>query len=243
MKKTFLASTILLAATSLFAATATIYQKPDTTSKSVGQYEINQLKPFYKKDSWTKVGNIQTGEVGWVESSVLQSTSDSVNDQLAGIQQAQAEAKKARAQFEQQYQQMMQQLNQKQQSLLQQSSQSVQAAQIKPTFKETYVSYSSDAGKNGTVKITEKWSNKDGKLESKTYEMPIAEYNKKFASKTNNVYQQMMQRQQQMEAYMSQVMQQMSQQFGQSIMVTPFLAPANNQLSTGNSVIPTKGNS
>ncbi|MDC0534223.1 hypothetical protein OAO18_00265 [Francisellaceae bacterium] len=243
MKKIFLASALFAATTSLFAATVTLYDQPESGSKSIGQVDSSQVKPFYKKGEWLKVGDQANGQVGWIKSAKLQAAKNkSTKEELASIQQAQKEAEQAKSQFEQQYQQTVQQLNQRQESLLQklnrQQNLSQPSSSIQSSLKQTSVSYAGN-GQDGKVKVTEQWTNKDGKLETKTYEMPVAQYNKQQANaQSNSAYQQMQQRHQQMEAYMNQMMQQMQQQFGSSAMPVQ-----NNTLSTGNPVISSKSES
>ncbi len=247
MKKILLASTLFAVTSSLFAASVTLYDQPETGSKSVGEVDASQIKPFYKKGDWLKVGDQATGQVGWVEAAKLQSDQNKVTkDELASIQQAQKEAEQAKDQFEQQYHQTIQQLNQRQDSLIQKlnSQQNLsQPSSMQSSMKETHVSYSGN-GQDGKVQVTEKWTNKDGKLETKTYEMPVAEYNKHQSNnQLASTYQQMMQRHQKMEAYMNQMMQQMSQQFGSPMMPMTANPPTANNLSTGNPVISSQSES
>ncbi len=72
-------------------------------------------------------------------------------------------------------------------------------------MKETVVSYTGN-GIDGNVQITEKWTDKDGKLESKTYNISLAEYEKKASAQANKLSQGMAQRHQQMQIYMNQTM-------------------------------------
>lgn len=183
---------LMMVASSVLADPITLYQKSNTDSQTIGHYDVTTLKPFFSKDGWTKAGDTQTGEVGWVK------TSEFKQHRKRQVEaQAKKEAEAAEKQFEQQYNQSNQRPSQ-------------QPIHRKTSIEAKVVSYDADPN-GGRVEVTRQWTDEDGKVHQKSYEIPLESYRKQHKHQHESAHQGMYQ---QLEQYMKQMMHQMSQGMG-----------------------------
>ncbi|MCF6777963.1 SH3 domain-containing protein [Thiotrichales bacterium 19X7-9] len=161
-----------------------VYSQPNQKSNVIGNISDQNNQEYikiYQKNNWIKVGNTNTGNVGWVnigqnadkQSQIqYQNMLNSLNQQY---QQLQAE-KQA---FDHAYQNKIEQLQYKVNALQnkinnnQQNSESTQSnPQVHRYFKSVNVQTNQD-GKTATV--TKQWLGKDGKIHKESKQIPVAD--------------------------------------------------------------------
>ena len=184
MKKTLLTLGLIALTSSAFATSYQVYSQPNQKSNVIGNISDQNNQEYikiYQKNNWIKVGNTNTGNIGWVnigqnadkQSQIqYQNMLNSLNQQY---QQLQAE-KQA---FDHAYQTKIEQLQYKVNALQnkinnnQQNSESTQSnPQVHRYFKSVNVQTNQD-GKTATV--TKQWLGTDGKIHKESKQIPVAD--------------------------------------------------------------------
>lgn len=158
------------------SSTINLYQEPNDTSKVIDQIspaEQSGFVPIHKnKDGWVKVGNQANGETGWVKP---------ITDRVEQLKAALIDIEQQQRKLAIAYQREVIEARRTEENIIRQINQSYRYANvdqpsIQKQFKSVSVSYNG-TGDNAKAKVTKTWTDKDGKIQSKTEEVPLNQLN------------------------------------------------------------------
>jgi len=137
-----------------------MYSAPDFNSPVVDeispQSQVSYVTIFVK-GSWYEVMNATTGQVGWINPPPMKANETEVQKSLVHMQQ---QTQQLQQQFANQVRLLQQQENQMMQNL--------KTAPDGQKYQSTSISYNGGA----TAQVTQTWRDKQGNLQTKTYNIP-----------------------------------------------------------------------